>query len=129
MNSQVPTSMILLSTVSRGSNICSNLNSARIDMVTGLDLLWKQCLTPELAKCQLGMHQCMYVRHIVGSGEEKPVQSKMKAVERFPVLVTKMQVHMFIGITGYYHHFILDYVRAAFPPIDLTKKNNTHSVQ
>jgi hypothetical protein len=79
-------------------------------------------LTVKLRKCQFGMDHCVYLGHVVGSGEVSPEPTKLAAVKTFPVPRTKKQVRVFLGLTGYYRRFIPDYASIAAPLTDLTKK-------
>ena len=45
----------------------------------------------------------------------RPGPSKMESVQSFPILVSKKDVRAFIGLTGYYHKFILVYATIALP--------------
>jgi len=65
------------------------------------------------------MAQCSYLGHIVGNGKVYPGKNKVRAVENFPFPRTKKHVQAFLRFTGYYQHFILNYVCIAVP---LTKK-------
>ena len=77
-------------------------------------------------KCQFAMDSCVYLGHIVGNGEVKPELSKIKCVESFPI--SKRHVRAFLGLTGYYCHFITDYTTVAAPLTDLTKKSSPNNV-
>ncbi len=39
----------------------------------------------------------------------KPDPEKIRAVEQYPVNMTKKEVRGFLGFTGYYRRFIADY--------------------
>ena len=80
-------------------------------------------LTVKAKKCQLGMAQCTYLGHVVGSGAVCSDPAKIEAVKSFPVPRTKKQVRVFLGLTGYYRRFIPNYSSVAVPLSDLTKKN------
>ncbi len=79
-------------------------------------------LTAKPSKCQFGMHQCVYLGHVVGGGQVRPEVGKLLAVENFPVPSTKKHVRSFLGLTGYYRRFIPDYATVAAPLTDLTRK-------
>ena len=74
------------------------------------------------------MSTCSYLGHVVGNGEVRPEESKCRAVETFPLPVTKKQVRAFLGLTGYYRKFIPDYATVAAPLTDLTRKNAPNQV-
>ncbi len=46
-------------------------------------------LTAKPRKCQFGMAECVYLGHIVGNGRVQPEQSKVEAIQNFPVPTTK----------------------------------------
>ena len=85
-------------------------------------------LTVKPKKCQIAMSQCTYLGHVVGNGEVRPEQSKVKAVEDFPIPKTKKQVRAFLGLTGYYRKFIKNYAEKATALTDLTRKNAPNNV-
>ena len=87
-----------------------------------LHRLRRSNLKAKAAKCQFGMKECMYLGHIVGNEQVKPDPEKIRAVEHYPVPVTKKQVRGFLGLTGYYRKFIKDYAKIAVPLSNLTKK-------
>ena len=79
-------------------------------------------LTAKPSKCQLGMSQCVYLGQIVGSGIVQPERSKLQGIEAFFTPMMKKQVCcFFLGLTGYYRKFILNYASVAAPLTDLTK--------
>ena len=57
-----------------------------------LQRLREQCLTAKPSKCQFAMQQCVYLGHVVGSGQVKPETDKLQAVETFPIPTTKQQI-------------------------------------
>ena len=79
-------------------------------------------LTVKPTKCQLGMKECVYLGHIVGSGNVKPDPGKIEAVRQFSTPRTKKQVRAFLGLAGYYRRFIPNFSAMASPLTDLTKK-------
>ena len=75
---------------------------------TALEKLQEFGLTAKMAKCQWAMAVCTYLGHVIGGGLIKPEINKLEAVEKFPVPKTKKEVRSFLGLTGYYRHFIKD---------------------
>jgi len=80
-------------------------------------------LTAKPTKCQFGMHECIYLGHVIGNGQVKPDPKKIAAVRGYPMPRTKKEVRSFLGLTGYYRKFIGNYARLAMPLSDLTKKS------
>ena len=52
-------------------------------------------LTVKLKKYQFEMDHCVYLWHVVGSGEVAPEPTKLATVKTFPVPRTKKQVRVF----------------------------------
>ena len=85
-------------------------------------------LTTKPSKCQLAMAQCMYLGHIVGNGVVKPETTKLHTIKQFPLPTTKEQVRSFLGLTGYYHHFIPNYATISTPLTKLIRKYEPETV-
>ena len=88
-----------------------------------LQRLRKYNLTAKPKKCQFGMHECIYLGHIVGNGQVKPDPNKLAAVKDYPIPKTKKEVRCYLGLTGYYRKFIANFAKLAMPLSDLTKKS------
>ena len=86
-------------------------------------------LTAKPSKCHFGMLECTYLDHVVGKGVVQLEPSKVQAVMNFPIPSTKMQVHGFLGLTGYYRRFIPIYAAMVAILTDLTKKSASAQVQ
>ena len=94
-------------------------------------VLLKLCaagLTAKPRKCQFAKAQCSYLGHVVGSGLVQPEQNKVHAIKQFPIPQNKIDVWVFLGLTGYYRCFIPSYSSIAAPLTDLTKKCAPNSV-
>ncbi|GBM55288.1 Retrovirus-related Pol polyprotein from transposon 297 [Araneus ventricosus] len=63
-------------------------------------------LTIKPIKCKFPQNGVKYLGHIVGHGIRTPNEVKVKAVLEFPVPTTKSQVRAFLGLAGYYNHYI-----------------------
>ena len=85
--------------------------------------------TVQPKKCQFGMDRCSYLGHVVGNGEARPEETKIQAVECFPLLKTKKRVRAFLGLTGYYRKFVPDYADIATPLSDLTKNKEPNAIK
>ncbi|GFS98476.1 retrovirus-related Pol polyprotein from transposon 17.6 [Trichonephila clavipes] len=71
-----------------------------------------------------GVFQRYVSSHIVESGTIKPSPTKTLAVRKFPEPTTIKQVQSFLGLTGYFRKYIMDYSKIAKPLSDLTRKEN-----
>ena len=86
-----------------------------------LQKLQKAGLTAKPSKCQFACAECIYLGHIVGGGQVKPLPSKLQAVENFPRPKTKKEVGTFLGLTGYYRRFIKNYASISATLSDFTR--------
>ena len=65
--------------------------------------------TSKLEKCQMGMRRCAYFGYVVGGGEVRPQKNRVEAVRRCEVLRITRGMGVFLGLGGYYRHFIPNY--------------------
>lgn len=79
-------------------------------------------LTVKARKCQLGRAEVTYLGHIVGQGHRRPSDVKVAAVNNFPQPRTKTDVRSFLGLAGYYQHYIPRYSELASPLTDALRK-------
>ena len=64
-----------------------------------------------------------FLAHMVGNGELKPTDEKVKAVQEFPVPTTKRKVRSLIGFLNFYRMFIPGFAQKAAHITDLTSKS------
>ncbi|GBO23947.1 Retrovirus-related Pol polyprotein from transposon 17.6 [Araneus ventricosus] len=64
-----------------------------------------------------------YLGHIVGRGIRTPNEVKVTAVLNFPVPTTKSQVKAFLGLAGYYNHYIPKFSSIVAPLTETLKGN------
>ena len=129
--------------VDRVLNGLNDFSSAYIDDVIVFSRTWDEHLghlgtvlrrvqqaglTVKRKKCQFGTAECVYLGHVVGSGEVCPEAAKIDAVKNFEQPATKSQVRSFLGLTGYYRKFIPGYATVAVPLTDLTRKAKPNQV-
>ncbi|GBN44736.1 Retrovirus-related Pol polyprotein from transposon 17.6 [Araneus ventricosus] len=63
-------------------------------------------LTIKPSKCKFAQNHTKYLGHIVGGGVRTPAEAKIKAVLDFPTPSTKTQIRAFLGLAGYYAHYV-----------------------
>ncbi len=86
-------------------------------------------LTVKARKCQFAMDECSYLGHVVGNGVVRPETPKLGNVQSFHQPTTKKEVRIFLGLTGYYRKFIMNYASVSAPLSDLVRKNRPNKVQ
>ena len=67
--------------------------------------LSKAKLTINLAKSEFCHANLTFLGHVVGQGQVKPAEAKVKAISDFPVPTCKRQLMRFLGMAGYYRNF------------------------
>ncbi|GBM35623.1 Retrovirus-related Pol polyprotein from transposon 297 [Araneus ventricosus] len=63
-------------------------------------------LTIKPIKCKFAEDRVKYLERTVGHGIRTPNEVKVKAVLKFSVPTAKSQVKAFLGLAGYYNHYI-----------------------
>ncbi|GFX58637.1 retrovirus-related Pol polyprotein from transposon 297 [Trichonephila clavipes] len=90
-----------------------------IDIVLGR--LRKAGLKVKPSKCKFAREEVLFLGHRIGSGSRSPSDLKIKAITDFPRPTTKTQVRSFLGLVGYYSHYIPNYSTIASPLTDALK--------
>lgn len=81
----------------------------------------KAKLTVNLTKCEFVT--VTYLGKVVGQGEVRPVQAKVKATDKYPVPVSKKELMRFLGTVGYYHSFCCNFSTVVAQLTNLLSKN------
>ena len=89
-----------------------------------LQCLQKANLKIKLQKCNFAMKKLKYLGHIVDGNGISPDPKLIEAVEKFPEPKSVKNVQQFLGLTGYYRKFILNYSKKSKPLTELIKKDN-----
>lgn len=55
-------------------------------------------LTVRAQKCQFGGKEVTYLRHKIGNGKIKPLETKVVSIREWPVPSTKKEVQSFLGL-------------------------------
>jgi len=80
-------------------------------------------LTVNLKKCAFGKASVVYLGHVVGQGQVRPVKAKVKAILEYPAPTNTKQLMRFIGMAGFYRKFCRNFSVVIAPLTDLLKKN------
>ncbi|GFU66236.1 retrovirus-related Pol polyprotein from transposon 297 [Trichonephila clavipes] len=91
-----------------------------IDIVLGR--LRKVGLKVKPSKCKFAQEEVLFLGHRIGSGIRSPSDLKIKAIAALPRPTTKTQVRSFLGLVGYYSHYIPNYSTIASPLTDALKE-------
>jgi hypothetical protein len=74
-------------------------------------------------KCTIVTHELHMLGHIISRNGIKTDPAKISAVSKYPDPTSKTEVQAFMGLAGYYHHFIANCSRIA-EPINATLKKD-----
>ena len=80
-------------------------------------------LTINLVKSDFCQATVVYLGHVVGQGQVKPIDVKVKVITEFPEPTTRRQLMRFLGMAGYYRKFCKNFSLIAEPLTNLLKKN------
>ena len=79
------------------------------------------------SKCTFGQAKVTYLGHIISRDGIQPDPEKVHLVQEFPVPCTVKHVWSFLGLAGYYRHFVQDFAKIASPLNALTRKTSVFS--
>lgn len=94
------------------------------NLKTILELLRKEGLKLKLSKCSFLMTSITYLGFEISNGRIRPGELKIKSVQEFAKPESVRNVRQFLGLTGYFRHFIKDYALLAKPLTALLKKDS-----
>ena len=69
-------------------------------------LFLQHTLAVKLSKCNLAIQIVEYLGHVISQDGVATDPAKIKAIQEWPILITRKQLRGFLGLTGYYHRFI-----------------------
>lgn len=81
----------------------------------------KAKLTIKSSKCRFAQNHVKYLGHMVGGGYRNPAELKVQCIKDFPRPDSKTNVRAFLGLTGYYAHYIPHYSVIAAPLTEALK--------
>jgi hypothetical protein len=86
------------------------------------NILEKNNLYVKPEKCAFEKEKIEYLGVIMGKGKTKMDPKKLMAVTNYAVPQNIIDMHAFLGFTGYYRYFVPGYSQVTQPLLDLTKK-------
>ena len=97
-------------------SVYSQAWTEHIDHITEvLTSLQTAGLTLQLSKCKLGGQSCEFLGHHVSAGAISPQTAKVEAMIYFRRPLQKKDVRSFLGLIGYYRHYIPQFSSLAAP--------------
>jgi hypothetical protein len=87
-----------------------------------LQVLQDAKLYGNIEKCIFAKDKVIYLDYVVSKDRVAVDVSKIESVQNWPLLVNISQVHSFLGLAGFYHHFVKILVLLLRLMNDLTKK-------
>lgn len=100
----------------------SSLEDHLCHLRTVFTLLREHSLFVKKSKYSFVRSKVDYLGHVVSKDGVAADPSKIQAVVNWPVLKMIKALHGFLGLTSYYHKFILDYGKMSTPLTSLLKK-------
>lgn len=91
------------------------------NLVTLFDRLRATGLKLQPDKCEFLRPELEYLGHLITAEGVKPNPNKINAVQDFKIPSNQKQVKSFLGLSGYYRKFIMNFSTIAKPLIELTK--------
>ena len=79
-------------------------------------------LTVNLVKSEIAQAHVVFLGHVVGQGQVKPVRAKVEAIANFPVPVAKKPLMRFLGMAGYYRRYCPNFSDVVAPLTNLLSK-------
>jgi hypothetical protein len=91
-----------------------------------LGKLRQQQLYAKFSKCEFWMEEVTFLSHVL-SAEGVVVDSiKIEAVSKWQSPKSVIEIHSFLGLTGYYRQFIENFTKIAKPMTELLKSNTPY---
>ena len=68
-----------------------------------------------MREAKLTINLMKYLGHIVGQGQEKPLDAKIQTIAKFPIPTSWKELARFLGMGGYNRNFCLNFSEIAAP--------------
>ena len=87
-----------------------------------LETLRKEKLYAKFSKCEFWLERVQFLGHVIDKDGISVDPSKVEAVVNWDQPKTPSEIRSFLGLAGYYRHFIQDFSKIATPLTNLTRK-------
>ncbi|GKB34072.1 putative reverse transcriptase domain-containing protein, partial [Tanacetum coccineum] len=91
-----------------------------------LELLKKENLFANFSKCEFWLQEVHFLGHVVNSDGIHVDPSEIEAVKNWKAPKTPSEIRSFLGLAGYYRHFITIFSKVSKPLTSLTQKNQKY---
>ncbi|GJV82066.1 putative reverse transcriptase domain-containing protein [Tanacetum coccineum] len=91
-----------------------------------LELLKQERLYAKFSKCEFWLQEVHFLSHVVNHNGIHIDPSKIEAVKNWKAPTTPSEIRSFLGLAGYYRHFIANFFKIDKPLTLLTQKNKKY---
>ncbi|KAD3336881.1 hypothetical protein E3N88_32400 [Mikania micrantha] len=88
-----------------------------------LELLAKERLYAKFSKCEFWLREVQFLGHVINEKGIHVDPSKIEAIKQWEAPRTPSEIRQFLGLDGYYRHFIKNFSKIAQPLTMLTQKD------
>ncbi|GJY61736.1 putative reverse transcriptase domain-containing protein, partial [Tanacetum coccineum] len=91
-----------------------------------LELLKKDKLYAKFSKCKFWLQEVYFLGHVVNDNDIYDDPSKIEVVKNWKAPKSPLEIRSFLGLTGYYRCFIINFSKIDKPLTSLTQKNKKY---
>ena len=107
----------------------SSWNQHLDHLQTVLQRLQEAGLTINPSKCDFARAEIEYLGFVIGKGQVKPQVQKVQAIKNCPLPQTRIQLRSFLGMAGFYNHYIPNVSSRAALLTDIVGSRSPNQVQ
>src|SRR5262249_24138489 len=80
-----------------------------------LQILKENQLYAKLSKCEFWLDKVCFLGHVISKEHIQVNPQKVEAVSHWPRLMSLTEIRSFLGMAGYYRHFVQDFSKISTP--------------